>query len=193
MLFGVNFISCCLLVSYLRLDKINNDLKGSSEESVTILDNLVKPRFLGRNQRYKLIVKENKLIFLRMNRRWFFKKGIEISNQELANMSPLAIKRLSLGSYMLDGNMVSAVEVKESIPFVLMLDPKEAANFNLTGLEDDIVREVPLVLRRDKVKGMDVVEREWSLCFEAPRAVISFIVPYDPLTLLPEFLRLKVK
>lgn len=160
---------------------------------MVILEDLVKPRFLGRSQRYKLIIKDNQLIFLRVNKRWFFKNRTDVSDNELLGMSPVAIKRLSMGSYILALDKVTSVEVKESIPFVLMLDPKEAVNFNLTGMDDDIVHEVPLVLRKDKVKGLDVVERQWSICFDSPRVVTSFIVPYDPRSKLPKSLQKKLK
>jgi len=122
-----------------------------------------------------------------------FGKKFQVSDKELQKMSPLSIKKLSLGSYMLQIKNISSIIVRESIPFVLVLDPKEAANFNLTGAEDDIVNEVPLVLRRDKANGCDIVERQWKITFDSPKAVTSFIAPYDPRLKLPEKLLEKIK
>lgn len=168
--------------------------RATPEESViAILDDFVKPRFLGRNQRYKLIVTEKQLVFLRVNKRWFFRGKSGVSDDEIRDMKPLEIKRLTLGSYILQIDRISSINVHESIPFVLVLDPKEAANFNLTGAEDDIVNEVPLVLRRDKVNGFDIVERQWKITFNSPKAVTSFIVPYDPRAKLPKKILEKIK
>ena len=127
-----------------------------------------------------------------MNKRWFFRRKIRVSDDEIRKLSPLEIKCLSLGSYILQIDHISSIKVSESIPFVLVLDPKEAANFNFTGAEDDIVNEVPLVLRRDKVNGFDIVERQWEITFESPRTATSFIVPYDPRLKLPKKLLEKI-
>ena len=162
------------------------------EKITGILDDLVRVKFNARNQRYKLVIFESKLVFLRVNKRWFFRKKTDYSRDELSSMSPMQVKRLSLGSFLVDLFDVIDVKVKESIPFVLMLDPKEATNFNFTGLEDDIVHEVPLVLRRDRVKGVDVVEHEWELVFETNQFTISFIVPYDPRPVMPLVLSMKL-
>jgi hypothetical protein len=174
------------------LDKYD-EYETRSEPNVIILDEFVKPKFLGQHQRYKCIVFKNQIVFLRTNRRWFFGKKFQVSDKELQKMSPLSIKKLSLGSYMLQIKNISSIIVRESIPFVLVLDPKEAANFNLTGAEDDIVNEVPLVLRRDKANGFDIVERQWKITFDSPKAVTSFITPYDPRLKLPEKLLEKIK
>ena len=42
-----------------------------------------------------------------------------------------------------------------------------------------------MVLWRDKKKEVDVVERQWEVTFKAPRAVTSFLVPYDPRLKMP--------
>ena len=157
-----------------------------------VLDDLVRVKHSARGQHYKLVVFESKLVFLRVNKRWFFRKKTDYSREELSVMSPLEVKRLSLGSFLVELSDVIKVSVKDSIPFVLMLDPKEATSFNFTGLEDDIVHEVPLVLRQDRVKGLDVVEHEWELVFETPRFTISFIVPYDPRPVMPLVLSMKL-
>jgi len=162
------------------------------EKITAILDDLVRVKFNARNQRYKLVVFESKIVFLRINKRWFFRKKTDYSRDELSSMSPMQVKRLSLGSFLVELSDVIRVSVKDSIPFVLMLDPKEATNFNFTGLEDDIVHEVPLVLRRDRVKGLDVVEHEWELVFETKRFTISFIVSYDPRPVMPLVLSMKL-
>ena len=163
------------------------------EPVVAILDDFVKPRFLGRHQRYKCVITKNHIIFLRANKRWFFRDKYGVSDDEIREMTPFEIKRLSLGSYILPIDHISSIKVHESIPFILVLDPKEATDFNLTGAEDDIVNEVPLVLRRDKVNGFDIVERQWKITFDSPKAVTSFIVPYDPRVMLPEKLLEKIK
>jgi hypothetical protein len=160
--------------------------ESSSDSVITILDDLVKPKFAGRHQRYKLIVTEKHLVFLRLNRRWLFRKRAEISNEEIKNKSPLEIKRMSLGSYMIKIDNLISVRIKESIPFILVLDPKEATNFNLIGGEDDIVHEVPLVLKKDNIKGVDMVERQWELVFEGRGFSTSFLVPYNPASYLPK-------
>lgn len=166
---------------------------ATSREPITaILEDFVKPRFLGRHQRYKCVISKNHIVFLRVNKRWFFRRKSVVSDGEIRKLSPLEIKHLSLGSYILQIDNISSIKVRESIPFVLVLDPKEAANFNLTGAEDDIVNEVPLVLRRDKVNGFDIVERQWEISFEDPRTVTSFIVPYDPRLKLPKKLLEKI-
>lgn len=135
------------------------------ESNVVILDDFVKPRFMGRHQRYKLVVSGRQLVFLRVNKRWFFRGKAEVSDEEIRRMEPLKIKRLSLGSYILSLDKISSIKVRESIPFVLVLDPKDAVDFNLVGADDDIVHEVPMVLRRDKKKEVDVVERQWEVTF----------------------------
>lgn len=163
------------------------------EKIVGILENLVRVKYNARSQRYKLVVFESMLVFLRVNNRWFFRKKTDYSRDELSVMSPMEVKRLSMGSFLVELSDVIEVRVKESIPFVLMLDPKEATSFNLTGFDDDIVHEVPLVLRRDRVKGVDVVEREWELVFETKQFTISFIVPYDPRPVMPSILSVKLE
>ena len=133
------------------------------------------------------------MVFLRVNKRWFFRSKSGVSDEEIREMSPLEIKRLSLGSYIFQIRNISSIKVRESIPFVLLLDPQDAVNFNLVGAEDDIVHEVPMVLKRDKVKGVDVVERQWEITFENPRAFTSFILPYDPRLKLPRNLLEKIR
>jgi len=163
------------------------------ESDVVILDDFVKPRFMGRHQRYRLVIAGRQLVFLRVNKRWFFRNRTEVSDDEIRKMEPLKIKSLSLGSYILLLDKIISIKIRESISFVLVLDPRDAVNFNLTGADDDIVHEVPMVLRRDKVKGVDVVERQWEITFEALRAVTSFLVPYDPKLKLPRVLLEKIK
>lgn len=161
-------------------------MSALEREKITgVLDDLVRVKYKARGQSYKLVVFESRLVFLRINKRWFFKKKTDYSSDELALMSPLEVKQLSMGSFLVELSDVIKIRVKESIPFVLMLDPKEATNFNFTGLEDDIVHEVPLVLRRDRVKGVDIVEHEWELVFETNWFIISFIMPYDPRPEMP--------
>ncbi|MCW4012288.1 MAG: hypothetical protein NWF07_04765 [Candidatus Bathyarchaeota archaeon] len=168
-------------------------MRAAERENITgILDNLVRVKHNARSQRYKLVVFEDNLVFLRVNKRWFFRKKTDYSYEELSVMSPVEVKRLSMGSFLVELSEVIEIRVKESIPFVLMLDPKEAVSFNLTGLDDDIVHEVPLVLRRDRVKGVDIVEREWELVFETRKVTFSFIVPYDPSPVLPMVLSMKL-
>lgn len=166
--------------------KDERENESSSDSVITILDDLVKPKFAGHHQRYKLIVTKKHLVFLRVNKRWFFRKRAEISNEEIKNKSPLEIKRLSLGSYMIKIDNIISIKIKESIPFILVLDPKEATNFNLIGGEDDIVHEVPLVLKKDNIKGVDIVERQWELIFEGRGFSTSFLVPYNPASHLPK-------
>lgn len=178
----------------LNLSDFTGEHSATSGDSViAILDDFVKPRFLGRHQGYKCVVTENHLVFLRVNKRWFFRDRFGVSDDEIKGMTPFEIKRLSLGSYILPIHHVSSIKMHESIPFVLVLDPKEAANFYLTGADDDIVNEVPLVLKRDKVNGFDIVERQWKITFDSPKAVTSFIVPYDPRPRLPVNLLEKIK
>jgi len=165
----------------------------ADESVIAILEDFIKPRFMGRHQRYKLFVTEKQLVFLRVNKRWFFNKKAELSNDEIRKLSPIQIKRLSMGSYIVQIENISAIRVKESIAFDLMLDPKEASNFNFNGLEDDIVHEVPMVFKRDKSKNVDIVERQWEIEFEAPRVTTSFLVPYNPKSQLPQVLLEKIK
>ena len=163
------------------------------EPVIAILEDFVKPRFMGRHQRYKLFVTEKDLVFLRVNKRWFFNKKAELSNDEIRELSPIQIKRLSMGSYIVQIEMISEIKVKESIAFDLMLDPKEASSFSFNGLEDDIVHEVPLVHRRDKSRNVDIVERLWEVTFFSPRVTTSFLVSYNPKPQLPPVLLEKIK
>ena len=165
----------------------------ADDSVIAILEDFVKPRFMGNHQRYKLFVTEKELVFLRTNKRWFFNKKADLSNHEISKLSPIQIKRLSIGSYIVLIENISAIKVKESITFDLMLDPKEASNFNFNGLEDDIVHEVPLVYRRDKSRKVDIVERQWEITFIAPKVSTSFLVPYNPKLQLPQVLLEKIK
>ena len=160
---------------------------------IAILEDFVKPRFMGRHQHYKLFVTEKELVFLRVNKRWFFNKKAELTNDEIMKLSATQIKRLSIGSYIVPIEKITEIKVKQSISFDLMLDPKEASSFNFNGLEDDIVHEVPLVIRRDKSRNTDVVERKWEITFVSPEVVTSFLVPYNIKPQLPQVLLEKIK
>ena len=159
------------------------------ESVVTVIPGLVKPRSLGRNQRFRLVVTDRRLIFQRLNRRWFFNPSkAEEWERSLSEASPEELLRASMGSYSLKVGEVTSIRVKEFIPFTLMLSPKDAMSSGLTGLEDDIVNEVPNVIRYNRDKNMEEVEHQWTLTFEAPRAYLTYTVGYDPVPLLPSFL-----
>ncbi|MBN2334210.1 hypothetical protein JXL21_01540 [Candidatus Bathyarchaeota archaeon] len=165
------------------------------ESIQAIIPELTKHRFFGLTQRFRLVITDRRLIFQRRGEQWRLRprRHRDLSDEAVKALRPDEVLGLTLGSYSLSRSEVTAVRVREVIPFTLVLDPKDAANVSSFTGEDDIVHEVPNVIRRDRGRHVDEVERQWVVTFESPSAVLTYTASRDPRQVLRETLADKLR
>ena len=170
-------------------------IEGGGESVLAVFPELTKHRFFGLTQRFRLVITDRRLIFQRRGERWWFRprRHRDLSDEAVMALKPDEVLGLTMGSYSLSRGEVTAVRVREVIPFTLVLDPKDTANVSSFTGDDDIVHEVPNVIRRDRVRHVDEVERQWVVTFESPRAVLTYTASSDHRPVLRENLSDKLQ
>lgn len=159
---------------------------GTTTETICdVIPGLKKARPLGREQEYALVITNKRLIFALQGSKgflniWSRRLNVIKNPQRFLYMSPDEILRESVINYDILINEVSFIEVIEDIPFTLMYDPSDALKNYMVDGEDDVVVEMPNILRHNAKINQEEVERSWTLTINTKRATLSFSLDYNP-------------
>ena len=140
---------------------------------------------MGREQEYALVITNKRLIFALQRSKGVLnilsrRLNVIKDPQRFLYMSPDEILRESVINYDILIDEVSFIDVMEEIPFTLMYDPSDALKNYMVDGEDDVVVEMPNILRHDAKMHQEEVERSWTLTITARRATLSFRLDYSP-------------
>ena len=159
---------------------------GTTTETIcNVILGLKKTRPLGREQEYALVITNKRLIFALQRSKGvlnIFSRRLNVIKdpQRFLYMSPDEILRESVINYDILIDEVSFIEVIEDIPFTLMYDPSDALKNYMVDGDDDVVVEMPNILRHDTKVHQEEVERSWTLTIVTRRATLSFSLDYSP-------------
>ena len=159
---------------------------GTTTETIcNVILGLKKTRPLGREQEYALVITNKRLIFALQRSKGvlnIFSRRLNVIKdpQRFLYMSPDEILRESVINYDILIDEVSFIEVMEEIPFTLMYDPSDALKNYMVDGDDDVVVEMPNILRHDTKVHQEEVERSWTLTIVTRRATLSFSLDYSP-------------
>lgn len=159
---------------------------GTTTETIcNVILGLKKARPLGREQEYALVITNKRLIFALQRSKGVLnilsrRLNVIKDPQRFLYMSPDEILRESVINYDILIDEVSFIEVMEEIPFTLMYDPSDALKNYMVDGEDDVVVEMPNILRHDAKMHQEEVERSWTLTINTRRATLSFSLDYNP-------------
>lgn len=169
-----------------------NTIACAQRAVLGVIPGFVKHRPLGRDQTFALVLTEDKLIFALQKRSFsLFRRKIDDGDHEAHryyNMNPDDILKESLTNYYVPMDEVIRLDVREVIPFTLMYSPFDAMKNVMVFDEDDVVLELPNVIKRDVESGREEAEKGWELYIYSRRATLSFMLYQDPTLILMKLL-----